>query len=238
MDKFNYEVIGSGEKTILFLHGWGGNKDSFDNLISSLKYNYRIIKVDLFGFGGSGFPNHLEDIYEYALELYLKLNEINLNDFSIVAHSFGGRLALILASFFDIKINSLILIGCAGIKPRKNLKTSLKICTYKLTKQLYNLKLIRTDLSKFGSEDFKNLSYEKRRFFIRVVNEDLKWLLKNIGQKTLIINGKNDTSTPVYMAKILHKNIENSTLLILHSTGHFCFFDYPFLIVECIFNNV
>lgn len=230
----NYEVVGNGEKTLVFLHGWGGNKNSFDSLVSTLKYNYKIIKIDLYGFGKSPVPNYIDNIYDYAMELYLDLKTLNLGEFSIIAHSFGGRLALILGSFFELEIKNLFLIGCAGIKPRWNLKTSLKIAYYKICKKLKNIKLLKINLDKFGSDDYKNLSTEKRKLFVSVVNEDLKWLLKNINQNAIIFNGNQDSATPLYMAKILHLKIKNSQLYILKNGDHFCFNTHKYLILEQI----
>ena len=234
MSILNLEVSGSGEKAILFLHGWGGNKDSFNNITNILKYNFKIVKIDLFGFGKSLFPENISDIYDYALKLFIEIEKYNLKEIIIVAHSFGGRLALILASFFDLKINKLILIGCAGIKPRKTLKTMLKIKTYKILKAINNRVFFHIDLSRFGSSDYKNVTNNMRDFFIKVVNEDLRWLLKNIKTKTEIFVGKNDNSTPIYMARILNNNIKFSNLIILKNTGHFCFLDYPYQIIEKI----
>ena len=48
-----------------------------------------------------------------------------------------------------------------------------------------------------------------------------------IDTATLIINGKLDAETPLYMAKKLNKNIKNSTLKVFEECGHFCFLDKP-----------
>ena len=61
--------------------------------------------------------------------------------------------------------------------------------------------------------------------FIKIVNEHLDSLLGGIYNKTLIINGKNDRETPLYMAKRLNLGIKNSKLVIIENAGHFCFID-------------
>ena len=67
-----------------------------------------------------------------------------------------------------------------------------------------------------------------KKSFIKIVNEHLNDKLINIKNSTLIINGDKDNQTPLYTAKILNKNIQNSKLIILKNAGHFAFLDCPY----------
>jgi pimeloyl-ACP methyl ester carboxylesterase len=61
--------------------------------------------------------------------------------------------------------------------------------------------------------------------FVKIISEDLSIYLKEIKVPTLLIFGKNDRETPLYMAKKLKKNIAQSELLIFENSGHFAFID-------------
>ena len=102
----NVKVFGKGDRVVLFLHGYGGSINSFLPFAERLKNDYKVVLVDLYGFGESKFPDYPLDTYDYATQLYLKLRELKIDRLSIVAHSFGGRLALVLASMFDLNIEN------------------------------------------------------------------------------------------------------------------------------------
>ena len=50
--KINYEEKGEGELIVL-LHGWGSNIKLFANLIDLLSKKYRVVAMDMPGFGES-----------------------------------------------------------------------------------------------------------------------------------------------------------------------------------------
>ena len=60
--------------------GYSGNTN-FTDFVSTLKYNYKIIKIDLYGFGKSPLPNFIDNIYDYLkIQKYIAyhINENNL----------------------------------------------------------------------------------------------------------------------------------------------------------------
>ena len=54
----------------------------------------------------------------------------------IIAHSFGGRIATLLTGYYKEKIDKIIMIDAASIKPRKSIKALIKQTTYKILKKL------------------------------------------------------------------------------------------------------
>ena len=85
-----------------------------------------------------------------------------------------------------------------------------------------------------GSSDYRALDPECRSTFVSVVNTFLEEYCYQIKAPTLIIFGKQDEVTPLYMAKRLNKLIKNSTLEVVEHAGHFCFEDRPIKIVELL----
>lgn len=218
---FEY-LKGNNNKTIVFLHGFMGNLSSFSFFCKIFNnFGYNILNIDLTNHGFSNLPNNFT-IYDYANVVNNLILKLKIENPILIGHSFGGRIIMILASMYNYK-NKLIFVSSAGIKPKFSLKTKVKILQYKINKKLVILKLKdKKVLNKFGSEEYKTLSKNMQQVFINIVNEDLKYLLNNIANKTLILYGKRDKDTPPYMAKIMHRNIKNSKLLKLEG-NHFAY---------------
>ena len=219
--KLNYNLIGEGKETVLFLHGWGANLNSFF-MFKNLQ-NYKLLFVDFPGFGNSEKLKYSFNVFDYALEIFKLLKKLNILEVNIVCHSFGGRVAILLETIFNLKVNKIVFIASAGLKPRFNLKVKLKIISYKLKKLMVKLKLAKFNLNGCGSSDYVNLNSVEKVTFNKVINFNEKKYLNKIKCPTLLIWGSDDKSTPVYMAKIFNKKIKNSKLIILKNCNHFCF---------------
>jgi len=220
--KVEYEYINISDKCVVFLHGFGGNLNNFSYFAKVFNnFGYSTLNINLTDFGFKNLPKFF-NIYSFADIVYKLIKLLKIKNFNLIGHSFGGRISIILSSMYKC-VNKLILVDSAGIKPRFNLKIYFKICKYKFYKKLlnYNVK-IQKKLSESGSNDYKSLNDSQRCVFKNIINEDLVYLLKNITVKTLIIFGKKDKDTPIYMAKKLNKKIKNSRL-ILFSGGHYCY---------------
>lgn len=221
----SYNVCGQG-KPVVFLHGWGSNKESFNGIVNTLSQFYQCISFDFWGFGKSEKPDSAWSIDDYANAVENFLNELKIKSCYVVAHSFGGRVAIKLCTRTSC-VKKLVLVDSAGLKPRQSLRTKIKIWQYKRLKKKVEQKKIGSEvLQKFGSVDYKNASPNLKEIFLKVVNQDLTNDAKLIKTETKIIYGKHDKDTPVYMAKKFHKIIKNSSLTLLDA-GHFCFVDKP-----------
>lgn len=162
------------------------------------------------------------DLDDYVKEVsdYVKRN--NLINPIVIAHSFGGRIAIKLESTSPT-FSKMILTGSAGIKPRFSLKKFFKKFLFKVL----SLFIKKEKLVRFYSKDYQSLPKTNRISFIKIVNEYLDNRLDKITCPTLLVFGENDKETPIYMAKKLHKKIKNSQLKIILKAGHFCFLDRP-----------
>ena len=142
---------------------------------------------------------------------------------NLLGHSFGGRISLILASeqHAEFKVEKLLLVDAAGIKPKRGIKYRYKVFAYKLKKAL-GLKPKNA-----GSSDYKQLPLHMKSVFVRVVNTHLNKLLYKIDCPTLIVWGALDLDTPLYMAKKLNKHIKKSQLIVFDDAGHYAFLDKP-----------
>ena len=220
-----YTKTGTGEMPVLLLHGWGGNKDSlscFSKMLDNSKYTFYALTLD------SEYNSKSLSMPEYCKIVENFIKEMSIYNCIVICHSFGARIAFMLAGKFENYISKLIVIAGAGIKPRFNLNTYIKVKRYKWLKKRNKLKD-----KNYGSSDYNALSNISKQTFVNVVNFDIEKFTYYINKPTLLIYGNKDKQTPLYMAKKLHKNIKNSKLIVLKGCSHFC---YEENFSDCLFN--
>lgn len=240
----NYEVFGEGEPLILF-HGWGASINSMAPIWQFFKSKFKVYVLDFPGQGNkSSDPKTVWGIPEYADMVLKFMNELKIEKPHVIAHSFGGRVAIYLSSMNKDLFNKIVLVDSAGVKPRTSLKKMIKIFMFKCGKNILKITTPKNKYDekidnlrkKFGSSDYGALKSDIiRKTFSNVINLDLTKNLKEIKNPVLLIWGEDDKDTPLYMAKIMEKNIKDSGLAILKNAGHFSYIDksYEFnLIVD------
>lgn len=228
-----YEKIGEGKNNILILPGWGDTRKTFTKIINHFKDSCTIYIIDYPGFGNSPFPNKDLTIYDYSLLIKNFIIDLEIDNPFIIAHSFGGRIATILTGVLNLKINKMLFMDIAGIRPRKSLKCKLKEKIYKLKKKFINLffkvrkkEMLEKLRKKYGSTDYNSLSTNMLTTFKNVINEDLKEYYKNINSEVLIIWGAKDIDTPLKDAYFINKHIKKSHLIIFPLGDHFTYLEY------------
>lgn len=172
-------------RNIVFLHGWGSNKELMKLAFSKTFKGFNHIYVDLPGFGGSSCEGVI-NTYEYAaiIESFLGALHVDSNAI-IVGHSFGGKIALLLN-------REIILLSSAGILLPKSLKVRAKIFATKILKGL-GIKHFRA----FRARDADNLSPTMYEIFKIVVNEDFSLDFASFTHSSSVFWGESDKATPL-----------------------------------------
>lgn len=240
--KINYQEKGSGDLVVL-LHGWGSNIKLFANLTELLSAKYKVVAMDMPGFGESDEPPSVwcvDDYVDFVIEF---LKEYKAENIILLGHSFGGRVIIKLNSRKDLpfKISKIILVDSAGILPPKSNKKSFRTYYYKIGKAVLSTGIVQKIApdalenfrKKMGSADYAAASPLMRQVLVKVVNEDLEPLLPNIKCPTLLVWGVNDTATPISDGEKMEKLIPDAGLVKLENAGH-----YSFLEQQYTFNRV
>ncbi|MCR5637076.1 MAG: alpha/beta hydrolase [Clostridiales bacterium] len=239
----NYIKQGGGEACLL-LHGWGANIKLFERLINLLSKKYCVYALDMPGFGETDEPKNtwcVDDYVDFVLKFAEKMNITSAN---LLGHSFGGRVIIKMVTRESTGLEPLkiTLIDSAGIKPKKSLKQKLSLRAYKISRAVMQtppLKKMFPDAvenmrKKRGSADYNSASPVMRSTLVKVVNEDLTPLLKNIKQSTLLIWGDKDTATPIDDARLMEKLIPDSGLVVVKGSGHYSFLEQPVFVEKVI----
>lgn len=216
-----YKDSGKG-RTIVFLHGWGDTASSFDTLTEQLSENYRILALDLPGFGGSQTPQEAWGVEDFAgfVASWLKKLEVKKVR-SVIGHSNGGAIAIAGLANGSLTADKLVLIASSGIrKPSKVLKFSAKAgkaLTTPLSRRTKD-RLRRKYYSKTGSELFLVPGMEET---FRKIVKDVRAEARSLKIPSLLIYGQNDIATPPAFGEIFRSAIPDSRLIMIPDTGHF-----------------
>ena len=230
--KINYKQYGEGEDVIL-LHGWGQNIEMMKPLGDNLADHHRITIIDLPGFGMSSEPDYAYTIFDYANLIHELLESLNIKNPIIIGHSFGGRIAIVYASLYQV--NKMVLFGSPCVRHEyKSFKQSL----FKKMKKIKILKPIVNVMKKhLGSVDYRNASPLMREILVKTVNQDLSENAKKVKCSTLLIWGENDEAVPVSEAKELDDLLDDSALIVLPGT-HYCYLENLKQVINILYNFI
>ncbi|MDE6512251.1 MAG: alpha/beta hydrolase, partial [Muribaculaceae bacterium] len=221
-------------RPVIIMHGWGCNVDTVASIENIFKGKMRVLNVDLPGHGRSSEPPAVWGVEDFTSMMEKFIARLGLKQTSLVGHSFGGRISLLLSSRNDV--DKVLLVDAAGIKPKRGFNYYRKVYTFKAIKNLLRLVLgkkkgmeaVEKMRSKKGSADYRNSSPRMRAVMSRCVNEDLKHVMPSIKAPTLLIWGEDDTATPLSDAITMKRLIPDSGLVSFPGCGHYSFLDNPF----------
>jgi pimeloyl-ACP methyl ester carboxylesterase len=91
------EVRGKGETAIVFLHGWGGDREFWKNQVAAFADDYRIVALDQAGHGESRTDRKDSTVSALAGDVETIVKDLGLKRVILVGHSMGGPVALVAA---------------------------------------------------------------------------------------------------------------------------------------------
>lgn len=214
----SYErILGSeanaDSQILLFLHGWGSNKEVMKIAFSKHFQNFCHIYVDMPGFGNSAneVPLKTND-YASIMEIFTReVCGVEARECLIVGHSFGGKVAVL------CNPKAMILLSSAGIRVKKSLKVRTKIALTKLGNKLGVRKLGKI----LRSSDVNMMNEGMYKTFKNVVDEDYAPLFGAYKGRAYIFWGKEDRATPLFCAHKIHSLIARSALFELEGDHYF-----------------
>lgn len=218
---------------ILIMHGWGCNSSTVASIEAIVSPKMHVFNIDLPGHGKSDEPPAVWGVDDYTCLVEKFIQKLHIENPVLLGHSFGGRISILLSS--RNKVNKVVLVDAAGIKPRRSLQYYIKVYTYKTVKHLLPLvfgksmgtKLLDKYRGRSGSSDYNNATPIMRAILSKCVNEDLKSVMPSITASTLLIWGEDDTATPLSDAKVMEKLIPDAGLVSFPGCGHYSFLDNP-----------
>lgn len=127
VDGLNIHYKDTGPKdapVVLLLHGFGSSLQTWDVWAAKLESHYRVIRLDLPGFGLTG-PSPLHDYSEAGdlATLMHFVDKLGVASFSVIGHSMGGKMAWGLAAAAPDRVKALVLMAPDGFPEAKDIGT-------------------------------------------------------------------------------------------------------------------
>lgn len=200
---------------VLALHGWGRTRADW----AAVLRDQQALAVDLPGFGASPEPPAAWGSREYAELLAPLLVD---GGWTLLGHSFGGRVAVQLAAGWPEGVERVVLTGVPLLRRTAGGKAPMAFRAAKWLhgKGLLSEERMEAERRKRGSADYRAAHGVMRDTLVRLVNEDYRALLPDVKAPVSLVWGQHDTAAPLAMAKEAADLLPSATLSISATSGH------------------
>ncbi len=220
--------VGSGPPVVV-LHGWGGRIESMTPVVRCLESHFRVVALDLPGFGESPVPKGVWGTPDYAEYVCDVVRSLDLGRAHFVGHSYGAKTSMYLAATHKDAVAKLVLVGSSGLRSAPSAMVRAKRGVSKLARGVGAFgptgeKVRRAINARIASQDYQEAG-AMRPILVRVVQEDLGHLMPEIEASTLLIWGTEDDAVPVALARRMEALIPDAGLVLFEGAGHFAYLD-------------
>ena len=108
--KISFEVSGKGKPALVFIPGWGNTKSTWDDQVPYFSQKYKVVTIDLAGYGGSGNDREKWDMASLGKDVVAVINKLHLDDVVLIGHSMGGAVIIETSKMIPKKISGLVLV--------------------------------------------------------------------------------------------------------------------------------
>ena len=222
-------LAGPSDRHLIFLHGWGGSRDSLRGIAVLFQSTHRVHLIDLPGFGDAPLPPQDWGTPNYTDLLQQYITDRIAGPMLLVGHSFGGRVSVRLAARHPPDLRGLVLMGAPGLpatgmSSRQVRRWGIRTLRSVLrgVEPVIGDRGVQWHTRRFGSTDYLAAG-ALRPILVRTVNEDLTDCARAVACPVLLLWGTDDTEAPVWMGE-RYKELMNghATLRLLpHKDHHF-----------------
>ena len=92
--KISFDVQGEGEPALVFVHGWSNNRSMWDAQVAHFSEKYKVITVDLPGFGESGNNRQIWTMSLFGQDVAAVVNKLGLKQVVLVGFSMGAPVVI------------------------------------------------------------------------------------------------------------------------------------------------
>ncbi|MBE9504394.1 MAG: alpha/beta hydrolase [Proteobacteria bacterium] len=241
-----HEEYGSGEETLIFIHGFGVSLYTWRRLVRPLSEQFKVILIDLKGFGKSPKPEDKHySVYLQASLLVQFIKRQDIKKMTIVGHSYGGGISLIASLYFmnrdRERLKRLILLDSVAYEQvlppfvhilriplvgRASVLIPARVQVLSMMKEAY---LDEKQITKEAVSAYsKPLDEPGGRHAIietarQMIPADLDKLSRRYGEidiPVLIVWGLEDSIIPLQFGERLNNDLPDSRLEIIKNCGH------------------
>lgn len=240
----NYSDSEKGDISLIFIHGFPFDKSSWEPQIEFFEKKYRVVCLDLRGFGKSSLSKSDVSIDVYADDIIHLMNKLKIESAVICGLSMGGYIALNLIERYRNRISALVLCDTQCIADSAEVKEK----RYTTIKELQNGNKEKF-AEGFVKNVFSNTYFLEKENNVKLIKEliisnltdsiisalkalasrrETCFFLNKIDVPVLIICGSEDKLTPLDRSLYFYENIPESKFVIIDGAGHLSNLENPF----------
>jgi len=237
----NVNVFGSGERAMMFAHGFGCDQTMWEPVARNFAPDFRVVLFDYVGHGRSELSAYSHERYStltgYAQDVVEIGRALGLSDAVFVGHSVSAMIGALASSEAPELFSDLVMVGPSpryiddegyrGGFSRDQVEELLEfLAENHLGWSAAMAPAImgtpeRPELSARLENSFCNTDPEIARDFARVTFlSDNRNDLPAIQARTLVLQCSSDIIAPVEVGEYVHSNLPNSEFRLLQATGH------------------
>jgi pimeloyl-[acyl-carrier protein] methyl ester esterase len=243
----NAQVSGRGRRDLVLLHGWGMNSRVWDPLAAALERRFRLIAIDLPGYGRSDWDKGAQMPAAQAFRIHETLAPLTTR-YHLLGWSLGGQFALDLAAAMPAGIERLVLVATTprflaapgwrcGVKPASlarlaaALRADPQAAVRSFLRQQVRGLAPRTAARTFaaleaaagnGAASAPALEWG----LARLAEADFRPALSQVKKPTLVLAGQLDRITPAAASRALAAALPNASFRQLRGAGHVPFLSH------------
>ncbi|MES2818399.1 MAG: alpha/beta hydrolase [Pseudomonadota bacterium] len=231
-------------ETLLLLHGFGANKDNWLRFARHFTGRYRVIALDLPGFGDSSKPDASYDVGTQSERIAAFAQALGVGKLHLVGNSMGGHIAALYAARHPDQVLSVALFDNAGVKSpqpselfqrlQRDEPNPLVVKTAEDFPRLMNFVFVEPpalpdSLKRHFAEQAMANSAHYERIFTHLVERyiPLEPELPKIQAPTLLLWGDQDRALHVSSIEVMQPLLKNPSVVIMKNCGHVPMIERP-----------
>lgn len=241
-----YDYNTCGSKTVFLVHGWPLSHKIYEYQIRCMTdQGYRVVAIDLRGFGNSDAPSTGYCYNQMADDIHCVISALNLSNLTLVGFSMGGAIVLrYMNRYCGYGVTKLLLLSAAAPSwiqrpefpyglPRNTVEALIDQASTDRPQLAYDFshnQLFASPQSEAAKNWFEDIALSasgigtvKSAYALR--DEDGRRDLMAVHVPTIIIHGKKDQVVTNDLVYIQQEQIKGSTLYQLENSGHGIMYD-------------
>ncbi len=239
--QINYLVEGEGQPVVL-LHGFLENLHVWDNFTSFLKQSFKVLAVDLPGFGKTSVFSDNHAMVFMAEAVKAVMDAENIARTTLVGHSMGGYVSLAFAQKYPDLLNGIVLFHSQAAADNEEGKQN-RTRTIGVVKKDHKdfiakfipLLFAKENVPHFAEEiaHLREMSFQTPAQGVTAAlagmrdREDSLELLKKVDFPVFFVIGKQDSRIPIEKIIAQISLPAHAEAVILDKTGHMGFVETP-----------
>ncbi|MEM1093094.1 MAG: alpha/beta hydrolase [Bacteroidota bacterium] len=247
---------GAGDQTIILIHGLASNAGFWRYAIPLLAEDYRVIALDLPGYGKSAKGDLPYGMAFYADQVVALMDALAIDRAVVTGHSMGGQIGLTFALNHPDRLEKLVLASPAGVEAFKPgeakwlrnvfriddiVRSSEEVVRTNLNRNFYTWRdeyewMVEERMRMAKGEEIEEFAYAVIQSVGAMLDEPTTDRLGEVTAETLIIYGANDGLIPNpflhpgFTAKVFERAeaaMPNATLVEIPRCGHLLQIEKP-----------